>query len=309
MNHDNLSKAITITTIFVLFFIMLFSSFKGGGDYDFHFSKAQGDCSQYRSCDYYTPLFHWLAGPFAFHENAFFYFVLFLLAFVTPMLLYLITKDWLVTWLYFATTSYFWFFINGIFAQATAMILLLLVVYFKDWRKQAIVVLLAALAHGHGFLLCLAAFICIHFVKAFQNKFNWMKVLPACSGTFGTNPPEVLNKPVDGLVTTGVQFRVADVLIPFTKIFPLPLFIICVWWVFNKKEHLDLFLISIISIIAGFWISHRAFYILPLVLLPILVKWSRSLEPKWFKGFIVLTIIFFIYQLYSWLNYKLVCAT
>lgn len=293
-------------------FVVFLAKYRGGGDYDFHLEKAIGDCSSRNGCETYAPLFHWLAGPFSFHENAFFYFALFLLAFVTPMLLYLITKDWLVVWLYFSTTSYFWFFINGIFAQALAMIFLLLVIYFKDWRLQALVVLLSAIAHGHGFFLCLVAFICIHLVKAFGGKLKelgWVKVLPACSGTFGANPPEILNEPVDGLVTTGEQFRVVDGLIAFTKIFPFPLMIVAVWWVINKKEYLELLLIALVAMVAGFWISHRAFYVMPLVLLPVIVKWSRSLESKWFKGFIALTIIFFIYQLYSWLNYKWVCVT
>jgi|TARA_R100000501_G_C2631682_1_gene128289 hypothetical protein len=289
-------------------FSYFLGEYRGGGDYAFHFEKANQGCDLTDvACKSYAPLFHWIVGPFAAHDNSFFYFVVFLLAFVVPMLLFLITKDWIVTWFYFSTTSFFYFFIDGIFAQATAMILLLLLIYFKDWRIQSLIVILGMIAHGHGFFLLSIVFVIINFFKLLDEE-NWLKITPACSGAFGNNRPEFLAQPIDGLTTTGVQFTVADALIPFTKVFPFPYFVLSVWYSWKNKVNLDLVVISFVAILAGFLVSHRIFYIIPLVLLPGLVLFYRSLIGWPRLLFLFSTLIVFVFQLYSWINFKLVCA-
>ena len=303
MVNQETIKAVFLCGLFVLLFSTTFKQYAGGGDYDFHREKALNGCENMgESCEMYAPLLSFIAAPFAFHENAFFYFVVFLMAFVTPMLLYAISRKWVVVWFYFSCTSYYWFFVDGIFAQATAMILLLLVVYFKDWRLQALMVLLAITAHGHGFLLCLIAFVLLNFEKIGSNI--WL----GCSGVFGRNPPEILNQPVGDLTTMGVQFRVADGLILFTKIFPLPLFLVCGWFVWYHRRYVGLFLIALASIVSGFLYSHRMFYVVPIVCLPILVEWFYGLDENYRRWFLLVTLVLFGFQLYSWFNFKLVCA-
>ena len=158
------SKAVALAALFTFIFAFFAGNFAGGGDYSFHFEKAKNDCENLNdACEIYAPLFSWIAKPFAFHPNAFFFFTVFLIGFVTPMLLFLLSKNWLSVWFYYSITSYYWFFIDGIFAQALAMILLLLVLFLKDWKQQALMVLLAILSHGTGFFLVLITFLLKNF--------------------------------------------------------------------------------------------------------------------------------------------------
>ena len=307
--ENETSKAVALAALFTFIFAFFASSFAGGGDYSFHLEKARNDCTNLgEACEIYAPLFSWIAKPFAFHENSFFFFVVFLLAFVVPMILYLLTERWIVVWLYFSTSSFFWFFIDGIFAQALAFILLLLVLYFKDWRLQGLMVLIAITAHGHGFYLVLLAFLLKNLFEIGEK--NPLNLLFPCSGVFGINKPVILTQEIDGLITTGKSFTVADALIPFTKIFPFPYMFLAVRQAFKDKKYVYLVLF-VVALVSGFWISHRIFYLIPLVLLPSLAEWAVKLKEKnvnHYYLFLLSTLVAFGFQLYSWLQFKLVCS-
>lgn len=313
----DLSKAIALAGLFTLLFGFFGIGYAGGGDYSFHFEKALNGCENLRTetCEIYAPLFHWIASPFTFNPNAFFLFTVFLIGFVTPMLLYFIARNWLVVWLYFATTSYFWFFIDGIFAQATVTILFLLILVLKDWRLQSLVILLSIFAHGHGFFLTTSAFLAVHFwnifkddVKNFDFKKKFGKIMLGCSGVFGNQRPEILEQHINGLVSTGSAFKVGHLLIIFTKIFPLPYFLIAVYHLIKSKEDWHFLILVVVSLGAGFIVSHRIFYIMPLVLLPSLSWFATKLEGRKRTLFLVSTLAVFIFQFYSWFNFKQVCA-
>ncbi len=312
----NISKAVALAALFTLAFAYFGPTYAGGGDYDFHFEKSLNGCENLdSSCEIYAPLFSWVASPFTFHSNAFFFFVVFLFAFVTPMLLFLLSKNWLSVWLYFSITSYYWFVIDGIFAQGLAMILLLLVLVLKDWKHQAIIVLLAITSHGSGFFLVLMAFV-VKNLLAKENvkqlfgelkKKNFNKIIP-CSGVFGLQEPEILKQPVEGLISTGKSFTVGNLLIPFTKIFPLPYAFFAFRQALRDKNY-TIVVLTVITIFAGFWLSHRIFYMLPLLLIPSLVSWVETLKQSHRRIFLLSTLLVFGFQLYSWFNFKLVCST
>ena len=313
MDQDT-SKALIIAAVFTALFA--FFATPGGGDYAFHFDKAATGCDNLGSnCDSYTPGFHALAWVFSFHEDAFFYFVIFLLAFVTPMLLHWITKNWVVVWLYFATTSYFWFMVDGIFPQALAGVALLLILGLKDWRIQSVVVLLSILVHSQAFFLSLLAFFAVHAYHAFKKdgvNIGGAKLFPACSGLFGKNRPEILGEQVARHTSGGYKFTYADALIVFTKIFPLPFFYWSVKHLWTERKRLDFILVAFAALVMGFFVSPRVFYVIPLALLPGLAWFYQKLskEQKWKKhAFILLTIVSFAFQLYSWANFREVCGT
>ncbi len=216
------------------------------------------------------------------------------------MLLYLQTKNWLSVWFYYSTTSYFWFFVDGIFAQALVSILFLLVFVLKDWRLQVLLLPLAILSHGHGFLLITIAIVLSNLGPSVKSFFP-------CSGVFGFSKPLILDQPIPGLVTTGIQFNVGNALIVPTKIFPFPFAFFALRQAWKDKEFHVLGL-TIVTLVAGLVLSHRIFYLLPLILIPSLVKWVSKLNQT--KRHVVLfsTILVFGFQLYSWLNSKLVCS-
>lgn len=311
-----LSKAIALASMFTLAFSFLGIGYAGGGDYAFHFEKARNGCENLgEQCETYTPLFHFIAAPFTVNENTFFFFTVFLLAFVTPMLLFFIARDWLVVWLYFATTSYFWFFVDGIFAQALAAILFLLIFVVKDWRLRVAIVVLSIFAHGHGFFLTGMAFLVITFWEGIKDEVDFKKikeklskVFLGCSGVFGTQRPEILDVRINGLVSTGSKFTIGHFLLIFTKIFPLPYFLLSVWFLSKDKDHWFYLFIALGALVGGFFVSHRIFYIMALVLLPGLTWFAKSLSHKHRIVFLLSTLLVFGFQLYSWLNFKLVCS-
>jgi len=316
MVAQDLNKAIVITILFTIIFGFFALPYAGGGDYFFHFEKAKNGCENLNAgCFIYTPLFHIIASPFTFHPNAFFYFTVFLIGFVTPMLLFLISKKWEIVWFYFAITSYFWFFIDGIFPQALAGILLLLILLIKDWKIQALIVLLSVFVHGHGFFLTAVTFLSIHLweaikkdVEDFSFKEKLQKIFLGCSGIFGNSRPETLDEPVGNLVSTGVEFKLGNILILFFKIFPIPYFYFSIKHLIKEKKDFHLLFITIISLIAGLLFSHRIFYVIPLVLLLALTDFYYNLNESHRKLFLISSLVMFGYQLYSWLNFKLVCS-
>ena len=300
--NQKLKKALFVCCLFILVFSYFFSGiFPSGGYYDRHFFKAKNGCIgseivywDKEPCESYAPLFHWLARPFTFHENAFFYFVIILIGLITPLLLFALTKNWLSVILYFTTTTYFYFMIDGFFSQAIAGILLLTIFLTKDWRIQTIILLLSIFSHGHGFLLCLTAFLITNFKNGFFS----------CSATFGANKPQIFESPIEGMVTTGTQFTVSHALVFFARIFPLPSLVFSVWYAVTKKYRLDLLVMSIVCFAGGFLISHRTFYFIPLLLIPSLTMFASEQKGNWKTGFWLLVFVSFLYLFGGWINFK-----
>lgn len=294
----------------ILLFVFLFSVFAKheltGGDYPDHFAMAQGTCDKYE-CDIYAPLFGWIASPFAFHETAFLFFVILLVGGVTPLLLYFLARDWLIVLLFYAT-GYFWFLADGILAQALAGILLVCLLLSKDYKIDFVLLLLLILAHGHGFLLGLIVLLCKHFTIVIVNGFP--KFFLACSGVFGMNRPELLNEPIQigskKLVSTGINFTVGNALIVL-KILPFP-FIVGLWEYWHTKENLELLVLFFALLIAGFMVSHRIFYFLPLTLLVGTTRYVRRLTGNYLISAYVLILLLFGFQVYAFFNNKFTCV-
>ena len=305
----DINKALFVCCLFVLIFTIFFGNMFKGGDYPSHLIKAKEGCGNLdqnpnigwttESCEMYAPLFHFIAKPFAFHENAFFYFVLFLFGIVTPMLVFFISKNWLSVIFYFTVTNYFYFIADGIFAQGLAIILLLSIFCFKDWRIQLGIVLLSIFSHGSGFYLVLIGFLIINFKKGFlENGFL------GCSATFGQNKPAIFEEQVLDLTTHGSALTFGEVLIFFVKIFPLPFLVFSVWYSINKRYKIELLLMALVCFVGGFWISHRIFYVIPLLLIPALTNFAIDLKGKTRIVFWLLVVASFVYLFGGWINFK-----
>jgi len=293
-----------VCCLFVLVFTLFFSSYFKGGDYGSHLIKAREGCEgieqndkvnwSKESCESYAPLFHFIAKPFSFHENSFFYFTMLLFGIITPMLLFLISKNWLSVVFYFTITNYFYFIADGIFSQGLAVILLLSLFVFKDWRLQLAIVFLSIFSHGHGFYLCLIGFLILNFKEGFLG----------CSATFGENKPAVLDEQFLELTSTGSAFNLGNILIFFTRIFPFPFLLLSVWFSLKEKYRIDLLLMSMICFIAGLLVSHRIFYVIPLLLIPALTNFAVTLKGKQRIVFWVFVLICFVYLFGGFINFK-----
>ena len=318
MNIDK-NKAIALALLFTLFFCFFLNIQILKGDYPFHYEKAKNGCANLEedySCGSYAPLFHWLAQPFVFHENAFFYFTIILFAFVTPMLLYYITRHWIVVWFYFSTNAYYWTVLDGIFSQGLAVILLLLLIALqkKDWRIQALIVVVSITSHGHGFFLVAGSFLILQFWKIVQNdlyklKKHFAKIFLGCTGVFGKQGlPEILNIKIQQFPSVWQHMTIGNFLLIFTKIFPLPYFYFSIKKLLHKKESTGLVLIALMLFVTGFWIQERIFYIIPLVLLPGLAWYYEDLSRDKKILFVLSTLVIFAIQIYIWVNIRFVCS-
>lgn len=303
-----IKKAIVIALSFTLLIVVLGQGIQGGGEYKFNYLKAQDKCEEtgkVEDCESYTPLFHIIAHPFAFSENAFWYFSVVLLGFIIPLIFYFLTKNWFSVWLYYSTSSAFYFLIDGVMPQALAMGLCLLILTVKDWRIQIGILLLSSMAHGHGFIMCLTALIVNRVWLLITNdEDSWNNILLSCSGVFGTARPETLDTKILG--PSAYPITITNILSLFTKIFPFPLYIIAFYYSIKHKYRLDLITMAIIALVFGIS-SHRSWYLIPMMLIPSVSMFYMSLNKRhklWLLGFTILT---FIFQVWSWWNYKILC--
>ena len=244
--NKELAKSIVIALAFTLLIAVLGISVQGGGEYVFNFQKAAGDCGETNECETYTPLFHYLASWFAFSENSFWFFTVFLFGFAIPMIFYYLTKNSMSVWLYISSSSAFYYLIDGVFPQGLALGLCLLIFAVKDWRIQSLLVLAASLSHGHGFYLGLTAFLLNRaWIYAEANKFDFREIFLSCSGIFGLDRPDILDMKIDTVIGTTVTvakaypITITNVLSLFSKMFPLPFWIVSFWYSIKKRYRWD----------------------------------------------------------------------
>ena len=236
-----MKKSILIASIFVLLIAFLGQDYIGGGEHTFNYMKAKIGCiEEYKTqeCETYTPLFHILASPFTFQEKQFWFFCVFLFGFIMPLSFYYLTKHWISVWLFISSTSAFYYLIDGVYPQALAMLICILIFAVKDWRWQSVLVLLATMAHGHGFWLGMTAFTLNRAWIILEPKIkdiSFRDIMLGCSSVFGLNKPEILDQQVQidaiGKLGSGAyHINFANILSLFTKIFPLPFWS---WQIYN----------------------------------------------------------------------------
>jgi len=311
LENKELEKAIIIALAFTLLIVVLGKGLQGGGEYNFNYLKAQSGCDNVDdviACEVYTPLFHILASPFAFSDNSFWYFSVVLLGFLIPLTFYFLTKNWFSVWLYYSTSSTFYFLIDGVMPQALAMGLCLLILTVKDWRIQIGILLLSSIAHSQGFLLCLTALIANRvWLLISSNKWSWNNILLSCSGIFGTARPEILDERIAG--TNAYHITLTNILSLFIKIFPFPLYIIAFYYSIKNKYRLDLIAMAILALAFSFLPggSHRSWYLIPMMLIPSVSMFYTDLNKRHKLWVFSITVFLFIMQVWSWWNYKILC--
>src|SRR3989304_9548991 len=128
MNDEK--KAFLICVAFLtLFSLMPFELLGNGFDYDFHLSKARGNTTTENGINTqeYAPLYSIISQFFVFKEIVFKFLGLLMLGLIIPLLVFKLSRDWFSVILYFTTTSFFYFFEQGIYAQPLSMILMLVI--------------------------------------------------------------------------------------------------------------------------------------------------------------------------------------
>ncbi len=320
----NENKQLVLALIVCLFFCLIFAimpyKFQGKGyDYYFHFEKAKGMevTSDKKPTSNYPPLYHKIAGYFSFREKTFYLFSLFFLGLLTPLLLVLISKNWITALFYYCTTSYFYFFEQGVYSFALVVFMCLLVLWIKDFRIRTGLVLLGVLAHSHGFqLIGFFLFVVLLWETGILNRLlKFVSFVPACSGYFptGTNRPDSFLDtdllPSQIVSTSGTDSSRAIDFGKFSKlnidIIPLPFLIMSLKGLFNKK-HWHYLILFFAFMVAGVW-HYRFWYVAAIISLFGLTSFYEELEGKWRFGFIVLVLVWGVFQFVVWFRYKWYC--
>lgn len=309
--------------LFVASFAFLPEKFHGRGyDYQYHLEKTQGSptySKDGRTLFTYPPLFHTLAFRFASSETAFYWFTLFLLGILTPLLLYTYSKSLLSVFLYFTTTSYFYFMEQGVFGQALVGILLLAMLNTKNPFIRIGIVFLGWVSHNSGIYFLGVAFLVltisdIALYKSFLKR-NFDKICLACSGWFPTNRPDILNARLvsetklfgthltSETISPG-SFRLSFLLKFLFEIFPFPFFIMAIIGLWKKQKAIFFFVLFLA--LAGFF-EYRIWFFIPLLAIPGLVTFYEGLKPNYKLVFLTFCFLYGILQFTVWFNYKHFC--
>jgi hypothetical protein len=306
---DDLNKSIIISLIFLLaFFCANKYIFDSNGrtnqyifntDYVFHFNKSAGFSAlpdlthsqeSYENYPYFTSL---LFKPFAFSELSFYLFFLFLIAFVIPLLLFLINKNLAIIVFYFMIMSLF-FELEGmtLIPETIMVILLLLFVLIKNIYFRLFLLPFSIIVHSFGFWLILFALI---FSLLFKHK---NKILLACSPILKYKP-EILKT---NFAPTSMGFNITTIINFFVRGFPLPFFLVSIKQLFNQKNY---FYLSMIFIgFAGAFINTRTTHISQIFLLFGFTDFYSKSNKKMKVLIIFLALIVFVVELWQWWRIK-----
>lgn len=310
MQKKQFNKALIVCLFFLLAFSLVPSNWHKVGDFQFHFEKASGQCES-ENCLSYYPLFHWLASTFAFNERAFIHFFLFLIVFVTPILLFLLTKHWMVTWLYFSVTQYVYTIVNGAYPQALAMVFLILLIYTKNPYARMGVLIIGLLAHSQSFILLLLVWFII---TLFENLPKLKNFFPACSALFGIQETDLIGQKISIQIidVTGTvrasNFLIKDILNFFVRVFPLPFLLMAFWQVKKEKDWALFAIVGLVFYYGIVAVQPRLFFVIPILLLPALTRFYLGLNGWWKRGFIGLTFVTFIINAGTWVLFKVNCV-
>ena len=251
----------------------------------------------------YAPLLRIISGPFAVSESYYFFFVLFILALVLPLLVTKISGNWLGAVFYFSISFWFWFGLDGHLAQALAFVFVLLLFSVKNnWLRLGIV-LIGSLAHSTAGILMLASFL---FVLLNENKdwFHKFKGFLVCSPFFG--------KFVDSQVATSIKSTGSNLIIDngyvlhditfsslfltFIKITPIPFLIVSIKHFFEASDF-DFLCLMFFSFFCGlFFGGPRVFYLAGLLMIIGFAKAWHKLKHKRFWTLLVILWGLFLFE-------------
>ena len=229
--------------------------------------------------------------------------ILILFTFVMPLVLYKITHNPITIWFYFSTTSFFWVLLTSSFlAQAFGFILILSMYWLNNWQR-IIILFLSIITHSTTFYIAIGFFALLliqeHFKKNPYKGFQ--DLLPkalACSPIWGSQgAPEVLANPI---VNTGAHpdaiITLNTLLSVFVKRTPLPFLLMSLKGLIDRRE-LALLGLMAVSFAGGLLIHERGFNFAGLPMVIGLTFFFEKSDKKWKIGIIVLSIIYFLFNI------------
>ncbi len=312
MNRD-LSIALFISVLFLLVFSVIPFNWHQVGDFNFHYQRAANECPEeygQESCDAYYPLLHLVGGIFSFSQAAFANYLMIILLFITPLILFFTTKKWMTVWLYFTATQYVYLIqAGGAYPQALAGIFLILFLWQKNSLIRFVLLVITLVVHSQAFVLLLIVWLVQLF---FENVGSFKNMFPACSAIFGRQPEDPIGQTIliqavnkNGIIPISVIVK--DIVNFFVRTFPFP-FLLAAFWQLKKEKDWALIVLVVVGFYYGIAAGQaRIFLIIPLMLIPPLTRFYYNLNKKWRKWFFVLTLITFVINFGTWGLYKVQC--
>jgi len=307
-------KALLYCSVGFLFFSLIIPMEWIGesNDYWFHLARAKGmqNCSDQGftdwTCTNYPPAFHWLAGPFAFSETAFKLFILFLFAFLTPLLLFFSCKKALVVPAYFAT-SYFYTIQAQLYAQGLTMLLLILMFMPLPWKKgkwivRGALVVIAPYVHSNAFPLLAFSFVVLLVEDLIKGK-AWKKLgFLQCSPFWGQTPAWS-NTQVSPVAYAPQALTINSILSFFVKGCPVPFLFFGLKKMWMEKAMPVLIVVLLCGIMAEIN-NNRILLCIPLLVLPYAIR-EPFFEKK--RG-LLLILALMAFQLEQFIAFNIWCG-
>mgnify|MGYP000226890898 CR=1 FL=1 len=294
-------KALLLCMGFFLLFSFFLDWIGNGADSQFHFYKARGKCAPSHpiwACKNYPTIFHILASLYAVRLELFKFFILFLFAFVTPMLLFLMCRKPVVVLLYFAS-SYFYAISAQMFAQGLALIFLLGIFATKNDLLRIAFLAIGIATHSHAFWLLAPAYFLLLLEE--NKKLGFLQ----CSPFWGKQgAPEPLNKPIIS-IDPPQALKMNTILSFFAKICPLPFLIIGLKELWKNRE-IAKFGIIAFSAIASVY-NYRTLYVIPLLIMPAVACYHSRISKKKKRWLNLLILLFVAFQFEQFVAFNIIC--
>lgn len=245
------------------------------------------------SCNGYWPLLGIVSAPFSGNPHLFSSFMFIIIGVATPLALFWLSKkNWISVLLYFTSTTYFFYMLEGFYAQAFVIFLSLILLKVSDWRIEFVLVLAMMMSQSQGLFLG----VLILMVK-YIPKTGFL----SCSGVFGANTPVFLTEKATDIGKSGMGLTFGQILHVFTRIMPAPLLLLGVWQNFKDGNHGFNFII-LVSIVGGFFIDIRMFYLMPLLVIVGLSSYYSTLIRKHRNYFVLILLGLGAFNVYSFWN-------
>lgn len=300
------TQAILIALFFFCTYLFLFQNQIGmlGEDWAIDYSNylscandgkfkevpAEADIAEqqkHEQCERYPPItiliFEIFSGRTIWMQQ----FLLFVFAFIAPLIIYKITGEPIAALLYFSF-SFFSYAITTAVAQPLSLLLILSMLFLKDWQRILILPLLI-LVHSYAFVIGVAFFAMIKAWELLNDKLPGAFLV--CSPFWGQTPESVQTVLIQQTTNEGV-IRINTILSFLTKRSPLP-FLILGTKKLIEMRHIPLLGFMAMMLFGALTIHERALHF---VALPVMcgMAWQyRDANNKW-KAVIIATALIFI---------------
>lgn len=317
---NELNKAIIFCLIMLLFFS--FASLNGfyghSSDNEAHKQMALDDTIN----PTYPPLLRTISSFFVSNEQSWVFFIMFLFAFLTPLLLVKITGSWWSALFYFSITSQFYWVIQGGFAQGLLLMFVLGLFAFKDNKIRIPIYLIGLISHSFAPILLTSILILIllnenwEMIKQHFNGFRNV-VFGGCSALLGQNAVDdnsFFHKTLNTSTLTGTPVTYwGQAITPWSlltllgKICPI-FFAVPAFLKLWALKRTDLLILVVFGLIASIQYGTRTWYLLFIPLIIGFTLYWKDLESKRIKkAWLGLTMFYLTFQLFMWINFNLNC--